>query len=175
MNLISPGVLFGVSALMAEGIHQFQCDAFTDCVVARIDPKQFVDIMLGVTLADFQPLMGMLVSPSRELMTRYSMMLRLPVRDRLLTAFAELGSKLGTPDERGTVLNVPLTHQDLADLIGATRPIITLHLKDLERDGAIVRERRRLILVPEKLSNEGAIDPPPAVFLPSPPTGMREV
>ena len=108
-------------------------------------------------------------------MTRYSMMLRLPVRDRLLTAFAELGSKLGTPDERGTVLNVPLTHQDLADLIGATRPIITLHLKDLERDGAIVRERRRLILVPEKLSNEGAIDPPPAVFLPSPPTGMREV
>src|SRR6516164_311188 len=157
MNLISPGVLFGVSALMAEGIHQFQCDAFTDCVVARIDPKQFVDIMLGVTLADFQPLMGMLVSPSRELMTRYSMMLRLPVRDRLLTAFAKLGSKLGTPDERGTVLNVPLTHQDLADLIGATRPIITLHLKDLERDGAIVRERRRLILVPEKLSNEGDI------------------
>jgi hypothetical protein len=55
--------------------------------------------MLRVTLDDFQPLMAMLVSPLRELMARYAMMLRLPVRDRLLTAFAELGSKLGTADE----------------------------------------------------------------------------
>jgi CRP/FNR family transcriptional regulator len=175
MTLISPGDLFGVSALLAEGVHQFQCDAFTDCIVARIDPQQFLDIMLGITLGDFQPLMSILVSPARELMARYSMMLRLPVRDRLLTAFAELGSKLGTPDERGTVLNVPLTHQDLADLIGATRPIITLQLKDLERDGAIIRDNRRLILVPEKLSNEGTIDPPPAVFLPSRPNGISGV
>jgi CRP-like cAMP-binding protein len=168
MTLISPGELFGVSALLAKAVHQFQCDAFTDCVVARIDPQQFVDIVLGVTLADFQPFMRMLVSPSRELMTRYSMMLRLPVRDRLLAAFVELGSKLGTPNDRGTVLNVPLTHQDLADLIGATRTVITLQLRDLEREGAIIREGRRLILVPQKLSNEGAIDPPPTVFLPIP-------
>jgi CRP-like cAMP-binding protein len=174
MTLISPGDLFGVSALLPEAVHQLQCDAFTDCAVARIDPQDFVDIMLGITLDDFQPFMGMLISPSRELMTRYAMMLRLPVRDRLLTAFAELGSKLGTANERGTVLNVPLTHQDLADLIGTTRPIITLQLRDLERDGAIIRERRRLVLVPDKLSNEGAIDPPPAVFLPSPQVGIRE-
>jgi hypothetical protein len=49
-----------------------------------------------------------------------------------------------------------------------------LQLRDLERDGAIIRDRRRLILVPDKLSNEGAIDPPPAVFLPSPQVGIRE-
>ena len=57
-------------------------------------------------------------------------------------------------------MNLPLTHQDLADLVGATRPIITLQLRDLERDGAMIRERRRLVLVPNRLSNEGAIDPP---------------
>lgn len=174
MALIPPGETFGISALLPEAAHQFQCDAFTDCVVARIDPQQFVDITLGVPLIDFQTVMGLVASRSNELMTRYSMMLRLPVRDRLLTAFAELGSKLGTHDERGTLLNVPLTHQDLADLVGATRPVITLQLRDLERDGAIIQERRRLILVPDKLSNEGAIDPPPAVFLPSPLVGFGD-
>jgi CRP-like cAMP-binding protein len=168
MALIPPGETFGISALLPEAAHQFQCDAFTDCAVARIGPQQFVDIMLGVPLIDFQTVMVMLASRSRELMTRYSMMLRLPVRDRLLTALAELGSKLGTQNERGILLKVPLTHQDLADLVGATRPIITLQLRDLERDGAIIREGRHLILVPDKLANEGAIDPPAAIFLPSP-------
>jgi CRP/FNR family transcriptional regulator, cyclic AMP receptor protein len=166
MALIPPGEVFGVSALLPESTHQFQCDAFTDCLVGRIDPQQFVDIMLGVPFVDFQTVLGMLASRSREVMTRYSMMLRLPVRDRLLTAFAELASKVGLPHKRGTLLNVPLTHQDLADLIGATRPIITLQLRDLERDGAIIRERRRLVLNGEKLANEGAIDPPAALFAP---------
>ena len=64
-------------------------------------------------------------------------------------------------------MNLPLTHQDLADLVGATRPIITLQLRDLERDGAIIRERRRLVLVPNRLSNEGAIDPPAEAFMPA--------
>ena len=167
MALISPGETFGISAVLPETVHQFQCDAFTDCLVARIDPQRFVEIMLGASLSDFQVVMDMLVSELQELLTRYSMMLRLAVKDRLLTAFAELGSKFGTRHERGTLLNVPLTHQDLADLVGATRPIITLQLRDLERDGAIIRERRRLVLVPNMLASEGAIDPPAEVFVPA--------
>jgi CRP/FNR family transcriptional regulator, cyclic AMP receptor protein len=165
--LISPGEMFGISAVLPETLHRFECDAFTDCIVARIEPQRFVEVMLGAPLSDFQTVMGMLVSGLQELLTRYSMMLRLAVKDRLLTAFAELSSKFGTKHERGTLLNVPLTHQDLADLVGASRPIITLQLRDLERDGAIVREDRHLVLVPDRLSNEGAIDPPAEVFLPA--------
>jgi CRP-like cAMP-binding protein len=167
MALLAPGDAFGISALTPESVHQSQCDAFIECIVAAIEPQAFVEIMLGALLTDFQTVMSMLVSPLQELLTRYSMMLRLAVKDRLLTAFAELGSKFGTRHERGTLLNLPLTHQDLADLVGATRPIITLQLRGLERDGAILRERRRLVLVPNRLSNEGAIDPPAEAFLPT--------
>lgn len=174
MALVAPGEMFGISAVMPEAVHQFQCDAFTDCVVARIEPQQFVEITLGASLADFQMVMDMLVTEFQGLLARYSMMLRLAVKDRLLTALAELSSKFGTTHKRGTLLNVSLTHQDLADLVGATRPIITLHLKDLERDGAIIRERRRLVLVPQKLSNEGAIDPPSEVFVPAASSAMAK-
>lgn len=173
MSLISPGETFGISAVLPDTVQQFQCDAFTDCMVARIEAEQFVKIMLGASLWDFQAVMDMLVSGIQELLTRYSMMLRLAVKDRLLTAFAELGSKFGASHELGTLLNVPLTHQDLADLVGTSRPIITLQLKDLERDGAIVRDRRRLVLVPHKLANEGAIDPPAEIFFPDLSVGLR--
>lgn len=166
MALIAPGDTFGISALLPETVHRFQCDAFMDCTVARIEPQEFVEILLGASFTDFQAVMGMVVSQLQELVMRYSMMLRLSVRDRLLTVFAELSSKFGTRHEQGTLLDILLTHQDLADLVGATRPIITSHLNDLQRDGAVIRARRRLVLVPHRLSNEGAIDPPGEVFMP---------
>jgi CRP-like cAMP-binding protein len=167
MALISPGEMFGISAVLPEAVHQFCCDAFTDCMVAKIEPDQFVEVLLGVSLSDFQTVMGMLVSGIQELLTRYSMMLRLAVKDRLLTAFAELGSKFGSNHEEGILLDLPLTHKDLADLVGATRPIVTLQLKDLERNGAIIREHRRFVLVPARLSGEGSIDPPAEAFMPN--------
>jgi len=167
ITLLRPGEVFGLSALFPEPIHQFQCEAVTDCVVAKIDSHQLVDTLLGVPFADFQTAMDLLATRSRELVARYSSMFHLSVRDRLLLVFAELASKFGVVNRRGVLLGVTLTHQDLADLVGATRPIITLQLKSLERDGAIVREKRGLILVPLKLSQEGAVDPPPKAFLPS--------
>jgi CRP/FNR family transcriptional regulator, cyclic AMP receptor protein len=167
MALVSPGEMFGISAVLPVPVHRFYCDAFTDCMVAKIEPRQFVEILLGASLNEFQTVMGMLVSGIEDLLTRHSMMLRLAVKDRLLAAFAELGSKFGSTHEKGTLLNLPLTHKDLADLVGATRPIVTLQLKDLERNGAIFREHRRLVLVPEKLSGEGLIDPPAEVFMPN--------
>jgi len=166
LSLIPPGEVLGVLALFPAAIHQFQCDAFTDCVLARIDPQQFVDITLATSLADFRTVMGITASWPMDLLARYLMMLRLPVQDRLLTAFAELSLKFGARHEQGTLLAIPLTHQDLADLVGATRQIITSHLRGLERNGVIIRERRRLILVPGRISNEGSIDPPEEVFMP---------
>ncbi len=161
--LVRPGEAFGISAVSSDAVHQFQCEALTDCVVAKIESQRFTEIMLGVSLADFQIVMGMVGARSRELVTRYSMMLHLGVRDRLLMVFAELGARFGIHDARGISLSIQLTHQDLADLVGATRPIITLQLGDLEHDGAIIREGRRLILVPQRLTGE-AIDPHPQVF-----------
>ena len=98
VTLIPPGETFGISALLPAAVHQFQCDAFTDCVMARIDAQQFVRITLGVSLLDFRTIMGIAASQPMDLLTRYLMMLSLPVLDRLLTAFAELSFKVrGTP------------------------------------------------------------------------------
>lgn len=176
VTLMPPGETFGISALLPAAVHQFQCDAFTDCVLARIDAQQFVRITLGASLLDFRTVMGIAAGQPMDLLTRYLLMLRLPVQDRLLTAFAELSFKFGAPHDRGTLLAIPLTHQDLADLVGATRQIITSHLRDLERDGAIIRERRRLILVPNRISREGAVDPPDESFMPrsAPPVSAKE-
>jgi len=63
----------------------------------------------------------------------------------------ELGTRFGVKDSRGTILTVRLTHEDLADMVGASRQKVTEHIKQFERQRAILRQGRQLILLPQKL------------------------
>jgi biotin operon repressor len=49
------------------------------------------------------------------------------------------------------ILVLQLTHDDLANLVGASRQKVTEHIKELERQEALLRDGRRLIVVPERL------------------------
>ncbi len=149
--LISPGEMFGVSAVLPDNINRFQCDAYTECEVAIIDAQQFVNILLNTPLNDFQIVIGMLLSNMEQIFAINRAMFRLPVGDRLRTVLDYLAGKFGTPDARGTVVDLPVTHQDLADLVGATRPVITMQLRELERKGIVIKRRRRLFIAARKL------------------------
>ena len=44
------------------------------------------------------------------------------------------------------LLGASFSHQDLADLVGASRPRVTEHLAQLEREHMVIRQRRHLIV-----------------------------
>jgi len=48
-------------------------------------------------------------------------------------------------------LILQLTHEDLADLVGASRQKVTEHMKELERQQLILRDGRKLIVLPQRL------------------------
>jgi CRP-like cAMP-binding protein len=66
-------------------------------------------------------------------------------------ALLELAQKFGVQDDRGTILILQVTHEDLADLVGASRQKVTEHMKELERQQMILRDGRKLIVLPERL------------------------
>ncbi len=149
--LLAAGEVFGLSSLLAEMQRPFRCDAFTDCRVGVISPEVFVDIVLGIPFADFRQTMEITAGRWWSMVLRYAAFVGSGLRERLAAALLELASKFGVKDARGTILSLPLTHEDLADLVGASRQKITAHLNELERQQVIVREGRRLIVIPEKL------------------------
>lgn len=76
---------------------------------------------------------------------RLSGVLSASVRARLVDQLLELGDRgHDTPD--GRALAFPLTHDELAALIGTTRETVTLELRRLESDGLIVRCGRQILL-----------------------------
>jgi CRP/FNR family transcriptional regulator len=151
VSLICPGEFFGITALMPGMQRAFRSEAFSDCWVGIVPADTFVTTLLGVPFADFSALMGTTVNRWFSLLYRYAHFQGLGLRQRLAMALLELAQKFGVQDDRGTILILQLTHEDLADLIGASRQKVTEHMKELERQQLILRDGRKLIVLPQRL------------------------
>jgi CRP-like cAMP-binding protein len=61
------------------------------------------------------------------------------VDDRLLLTLWHLAERWGRVRPEGIAVRLPLSHQRLADLVGAHRPSVTIAMGDLVRAGAVSR------------------------------------
>lgn len=73
------------------------------------------------------------------------------VRTRILKMLLQLGARCGTPHEQGLRLNLSLTHQEIADMIGTTRQTVTSTLGLLEREGMIKTDHHVISIVDKAL------------------------
>lgn len=69
----------------------------------------------------------------------------------ILRLLAWLGNRFGQEVEAGKLIDLRLTHQDIADLLGITRVTVTRLLKTFEQQGIIQRVERQLILSNDQL------------------------
>ena len=70
------------------------------------------------------------------------------VSARLATLLSNLGDRFGEPGGSGTVLNVRLTHQDLANMIFSTREAVSKVMSEFRREGLIEVRSRRISITP---------------------------
>jgi CRP-like cAMP-binding protein len=68
---------------------------------------------------------------------------------RLTTLLLNLGGRFGEDDGSDMVLNVRLTHQDLANMIFSTREAVSKVMSEFQRDGLIEVRNRRIVINPQ--------------------------
>ena len=71
------------------------------------------------------------------------------VSTRLARLLLNLGERFGEASGSGTVLNVRLTHQDLANMIVSTREAVSKVMSGFQRAGLIEVRNRRICLSPQ--------------------------
>jgi CRP-like cAMP-binding protein len=152
VGLLGPGEVFGITSLLPQATRSFRCEAFTDCAAAAFKPEIFVDTVLGVPLERASRMLEMTVGRWWSMVQRYSNFVGMGLRERLAGALVEIASKFGVQDSRGMLLTLRLTHADLAELVGASRQRTTEQLNEFEREGMILRDGRRLVILPEKMA-----------------------
>ncbi|MBD2308679.1 Crp/Fnr family transcriptional regulator [Chroococcidiopsis sp. FACHB-1243] len=69
-----------------------------------------------------------------------------PISQKLWQLLVWLSQKFGRNVDNGQTLELPLTHQQLAQTLGTSRVTVTRVLQQLEVEGKIRRQRRRLVV-----------------------------
>jgi CRP-like cAMP-binding protein len=67
---------------------------------------------------------------------------------RLATLLSNLANRFGETNESGTVLNLRLTHQDLASMIFSTREAVSKVMSEFQRDGLVEAQNRKISISP---------------------------
>ena len=71
---------------------------------------------------------------------------RKPVSLRLWQFLIWLGEKFGRDVDLGKLIDIAVTHQEIAEVINTTRVSVTRMLQQYEEEGLLTRRQRRIIL-----------------------------
>jgi CRP-like cAMP-binding protein len=155
--LLAPGPIPEFLSLPVNRWH-FRCEAHSDCRVGSVSRDRF-DI-----ISKTAPRSALERFHANDLMQWYrffegsfSLLLGLDLRARILSTLRQLCSNFGVMESRGTLLRLSLSHKDLADLVGASRPRVTEHLAELEREHLLVRQGRQLIVCLDEIANSTSV------------------
>ena len=81
------------------------------------------------------------------------------VSARLATLLANLGNRFGETNGSGAVLNMRLTHQDLANMIVSTREAVSKVMSEFQRAGLIEVRDRRIAITPSLMRTSPGATP----------------
>ena len=147
------GELFGLAEAARGGERVVSAQACDDVEILCIRQEQFTAFLLQHPQAALL-IVQVLSCRVRVLGDVVINLISDDVRTRILKMLLQLGSRCGSPDAQGLRLNITLTHQEIADMIGTTRQSVTTMLGQLEREGLIRIEHHVIYIVHETLMNQ---------------------
>src|ERR1700740_2913614 len=78
---------------------------------------------------------------------RYASLMTLSYRERLEAMLAEVGARFGGKEARGTLLTLELGHDDWAEMIGSSRPMVSRLIAEMVQNRLLAREGKHYILL----------------------------
>lgn len=132
---------------------RFQIEAYDDCRIGTLGWEQFDNITSHSSQSAFRQFHQNNLQQWYRLLLRGSSFLSLSLHERVGLALLELCTDFGIADSRGTLLRIAVSHEHIANLVGASRPRVTEHLARLERDGLVIRQGRQLIVCADELES----------------------
>lgn len=152
VSLLPAGRFFGLDSLVPKTLYAFRCEAFADCTIGSIKPKTLIELLFGTSYEAFLEGNIAILHPSRIGYVHCIRGIGVDVRRRLAMELLDLADRFGAADPRGIWIELNLSHELLASLIGASRQQVTEYLNEFDHARIIFRDgRRRIIIDPEKL------------------------
>ena len=156
--LLPPGPIPEFPALPFSRF-DFRCEAYNDCRVGSLGWNDFNGIAGHSAESVFKRFHQNDLQQWYRLLLRSSSFLNLGLHERIAITLLELASDFGIRELRGALLRASFSHQDIADLVGASRPRVTEHLARLEREHLVIRQGRKLIVCVDEIGTAITVAP----------------
>src|SRR5262249_7748699 len=132
----SLGVFNAPAALQeSESPQTFSAQALSRCKIAIISRARVARALRELSPEEIVSLVHRMNDGWARLCRRSLDLLTMNVRDRLVYTIREIARTFGIPDARGKLIGLKLSHEDFGDLVGASRPMVSKHLKELAKAG----------------------------------------
>ncbi|MBZ5625973.1 MAG: Crp/Fnr family transcriptional regulator [Acidobacteriia bacterium] len=151
--LIAPGP---IPSLLTSRF-DFRCEAYNECRVGALDWKGFNRVTVNGSETVLREFHQNDLKYCSRLLRHISGLLN-HLHQRIALTMLDLCEDFGTEDSRGALLPVSFSHKEIASIAGASRPRVTEHLAQMERDHLLLRQGRRFIVDTAKLSASLASD-----------------
>jgi len=147
VQIVRPGQIFGLASLFDRPrLRQFGAVAHVPALVAMMSQEVITNVFAGLPPGNALQLMAYSWRALSRLLYEKCLLLTMPLRERLLHELEMLAHDFGEPHESGTLIDLPLTHADLAQLVVGSRAKVSRSVADLRRSGEIAIVGRRLVL-----------------------------
>ncbi len=151
LDIRKAGDFVGENMLSEEGHYPVGAYCLEDTFTCGFSRNQFEQLVLMNPKIGLQIIKN-LSETITSLTRRVGTMAVTNIEDRLYRVLTSVAKDHGMVSPQGTVIQFPLTHEDLSFLTGAHRVSITRAMKALKTAGKIIHEDKRLILPALKTS-----------------------
>ena len=145
LDIRKAGDFVGENMFSEEGQYPVSAYCLEDTLTCGFSRSQFEELVLQHPKVGLQIIKN-LSERITWLTMRVGSLAVTNIEDRLYRVLTSVAREHGTVSSQGTVIQFPLTHEDLSFLTGAHRVSITRAMKALKAAGKIIHEDKRLIL-----------------------------
>lgn len=151
LDLLGKGHVFGEFGSFTTGSENMYAQAWEDCVICKMEQPQLEQILREHPQLSLK-LIEIISNRLKEVEELLEYMAYGSVRRRLLYLLRKMAEKFGTnwtgtgrrPDEDGWIqLDISITHQELAAMMGSVRETVTALLNELTKEHIVRRAGNR--------------------------------
>lgn len=149
LHYITPGEVFAEVVLFGDQTYPASAEVLEDSTVGLISNRDMETLLIkspSIAVA----LLKLMARRLREAQAKINSLAHQDSCRRMTGMLLDLAGTYGVHADKGTCININITNQELANLIGTTRETANRILNDFRRSGVLDVDRQKITITDEK-------------------------
>jgi CRP-like cAMP-binding protein len=150
VRMAGPGEVIGYPDYVDEKgrtARLFEAQVASKCTLALFSRDHLARLLARLPIDGLIAIVTALNTFWSENLWFFATLLNLPLYDRLMIVMSDLAKRLGVRDSQGIVLIPEIFHDDLAEMIGCSRPMISRLIAQMVESGLLARRGKQYVLL----------------------------